>query len=88
MAMKLSEAIQAGATLLKTTGPHFTKGDCLTAAQAGLLGRLPTEQESNDFYWQNQFNATAFTDLEYWMRMAVIFKYRWADVITKLRRYE
>ena len=100
-AMKLSDAIQAGAGLLKTEGPTFALhggvvaldgvsqcADALTAAQAGLLGRRPTIKEHCQFYWVNPWNITPGSDLEMWLRMTAIHGYRWADVIHKLRGYE
>lgn len=98
--MKLSDAIQAGAGLLKTDGPTFQlKGgvvavdgvsqcnDALTAAQVGILERRPTIREHCQFYWDNPWKITPGGDLEMWLRMTAIHGYRWADVIAKLRGY-
>ena len=104
--MKLSDAIEAGATILKTTGPSYVispvfigpdvvggplrmmvVNDVLSAAQLGLLGRVPAQEEYLAFYWDNQWGATHNTPLLNWMRAAEAHRYRWADVIGKLRGY-
>lgn len=104
--MKLSDAIAAGATILKTTGPShvispvfvgpdvvgaaprmMAVNDVLTAAQLGLLGRTPTQEEYLAFYWNNPWGATHNTPLLNWVRMAETHRYRWADVIGKLVAY-
>jgi hypothetical protein len=85
--VKLSEAIALGAAVLKTNGPEHPHKDVLTAAQIGLLGRLPTQAEFNLFYWSNPWNLVHGTDLEHWARLTVTHRYRWADVINKLKSY-
>lgn len=98
--MKLSDAIQAGAAVLKTPGPTFMlRGgvvavdgisqceDALTGAQCGVLGRRPNIKEHCQFYWDNPWRITPGSDLELWLRMTAIHCYRWADVIAKLRGY-
>lgn len=95
--MKLSDAIVAGATVLKTEGPSHeiyraSTGavyclDVLTAAQIGLLGRIPNEAEYLMFYWSNQWGATHGTPLMAWMRMTEAHSYRWATVIKQLKSY-
>ena len=99
--MKLSEAIAAGAALLRTNGPGQPYGpvfvgdecearvvnDALTAAQLGLLGRVPTAAEYLAFYWANPWGATHGTPLGDWLRLTEAHRYRWADVISKLQSY-
>ena len=98
--MKLSDAIQAGAAVLKTNGPTFAlQGgvvavggisqcqDALTCAQIGIIGRRPAIKEHCQFYWVNPWNIKPGSDLELWLRMTAIHQYRWADVIAKLRGY-
>lgn len=94
--MQLSDAIAAGARVLKTVGPTYQlvpvggveiPGDIPTAAQIGVLGRVPTLAEIRAFYFMNEFGMVFETDLEYWSRMAVIHKYKWSDVINKLKEY-
>lgn len=91
--MKFSDAIEAGARLLNTSGPDFKPYmrnggffpyDVLVAAQAGLLGRLPTAEETREFYWDNPW-APFGSQLELWCRLTIFHDYRWADVIKKLR---
>lgn len=89
--MRLSDAIERGATILQTRGPSFEAGDCTVAMAAGVLGRLPTQAEANAHYWsQHSFDGLVVNPceaLELWMRYAVLHRYRWADVISKLRGY-
>lgn len=96
--MKLSDAIERGAGALRTTGPNCSPvfvgpscmmlGDVLTAAQFGLLGRVPEQDEHIAFYWENPWGAVHGSDLLYWMRLAEAHRYRWADVVNKLRGHE
>jgi hypothetical protein len=91
----MSDAIERGAAVLRTTGPSCSPvfvapgrmmlNDVLTAAQFGLLGRVPEQGEHCMFYWENQWGATHGTYLMYWMRLTEVHFYRWADVINKLR---
>lgn len=104
--MKLSDAIEAGAGVLKTMGPShvispvfvgldvvggpprtMAVNDVLSAAQLGLLGRVPTQEEYLAFYWSNPWGATHNTPLLMWMRLTESHHYRWADVINELRAY-
>lgn len=97
--MKLSDAVLSGATVLGTQGPNgqlspvFTTtggrgmNDVLSAAQIGLIGRIPDGEEYRAFYWSNPWGATHGTPLCNWMRLCEAHKYRWADVINKLRGY-
>lgn len=102
--MKLSEAIEIGASVMRTEGPQATPAfikpfnpvgtptpmmmcDVLTAAQYGLLGRVPTQAEYLAFYWSNPWGATHNTPLLNWMRGTEAHRYRWADVIKKLKEY-
>lgn len=95
--MIFSAAIEAGAGVLKTPGPTHSPvfiapgvivaADVLGAAQLGLLGRPPAHNEMLAFYWANPWGVVHGTDLEYWARMVVVNRYRWADVIQKLRGY-
>lgn len=93
--MKLSDAIERGATALRTTGPSCSPvfiapgqmmlNDVLTAAQLGLLGHVPEQDEHCAFYYENPWGAVFKTNLEYWMRLVEVHNYRWCDVISKLR---
>ena len=61
--------------------------DVLSAAQLGLLGRPPTQEEYTAFYWNNPWDATHNTSLLNWMRLTEAYRYKWSDVINKLRVY-
>ena len=77
-----------GPSVIGSSTPRDTiVNDALTAAQIGLLGRLPTNEEYLAFYWANPWGATHSTQLGYWLRLTESHKYRWADVINKLKAY-
>ena len=85
----LSDSIEAGARLLKTKGPTFDThwSDGIGCAIAGMIGRVPTQQEVAAFYHCRDWCARFGTDLELWLRLTVYHKYTWAVVIKKLREY-
>ena len=95
--MKLSDAIERGATALRTTGPSCSPvfiapgqmmlNDVLTAAQFGLLGYVPEQAEHLAFYYDNPWGAVHCTDLMYWMRLTEAHYLTWAEVIKKLRTH-
>jgi hypothetical protein len=98
--LKLSDAIQAGAAILKTPGPAFVLRnnltaidgisqceDALTCAQIGILGRRPSIKEHCQFYWDNRWKIVPGSDLELWLRLTAIHHYRWAEVLARLREY-
>lgn len=94
--MRFSDAIEAGAAKLNSPGPDFrphqltpnlwAAPDVLLAAQIGLLGRMPTTEETRTFYYDNPW-APFSSDMEMWCRMAIFHEYKWNDVIKKLREY-
>lgn len=79
--MKLSEAILAGATILKTKGPTWDK-NWWNAAALGL-----GLEDSTRLYWDNPWGIVPGSDLEMWLRGTVREGYRWGQVIRKLREY-
>jgi len=85
--MKLSEALRAGARLLKTQGPDWELGDCWDALAAGLHGARQDTQTVNQLYWENPWGITPNSDLEMWLRLVVVHKLRWFDVITRLEKH-
>jgi hypothetical protein len=84
--VKLSDAIEAGARLLGTPGPLHVV-DCWTAAEAGLSGVVPDTAPVNTLYWENPWGIRPGSDLEHWLRLTVTFRYRWSDVLRRLRGY-
>jgi hypothetical protein len=84
--MKLSDAIEAGAALLKTTGPTVTE-DCYAALASGLAGRVATRDEKRALYWDNEWGIAPGSDLEMWMRGTVRERYHWSQVLKKLRAH-
>ena len=83
--MKLSEAIIAGAVVLKTTGPSF-KQDIWVCAQAATLGREPTPGESCAFYWNNPWMKPGDM-LEFWARLIIFDEPRWFVVVSQLKQF-
>lgn len=79
--MKLSEALLAGATILKTKGPTW-EDDCWDAAALGL-----GTESAAVLYWSNPWGITPGDDLELWLRLVVLYRYRWGQVIKKLQSY-
>lgn len=61
--------------------------DALTAAQLGFMDRTPTNEEYLAFYWANPWGATHNTTLLNWLKLTESHRYRWADVINKLKSY-
>ena len=79
--MKLSEAIAAGAAILKTRGPTYGE-DCWTAIALGL--EWP---DLNSLYWNNPWGILPGDDLEMWLRGTTREKYHWSQVIKKLQAH-
>lgn len=83
--MKLSDAIEKGATILGTRGPS-DDDDCWVAASLGLGGTASADVVS-DLYWNNPWGITSGSDMEMWLRGTIRECYHWSQVIKKLRAY-
>lgn len=81
--MKLSEALLAGATILKSK-PSFNE-DCWSALAAGLHGTRPSDDQVRALYWENPWGIVPGSDLEYWFRLAILHGLRWGQIIKKLQ---
>lgn len=86
--MKLSDVIEAGASLMVSRGPYHPDHDCWEAIARGLNDLYPgRHHNAQDLYQQNPWGITPGSDLEHYMRLTCVARLRWGEIIAHLRSY-
>lgn len=86
--MKLSDVIEAGASLMKGRGPYQPHQDCWAAIALGLNDLYPGKNHTaQDLYVNNPWGIKVGSDLEHYLRLVCVARRTWGEVVAHLRAY-